>query len=546
MSTRHSLGIASTALWVGALILSSAQAQVWTFKGVVASGEQSDAAVGPDNRIHLVTSRYYQFDANGNKLVDEAGPAPDQAQNAMDYNPAIAVDGAGTAHLLTRRNGSWGAGYELWYSKRTAAGAWTSYKAVNPTPRNYQVGLAATTAGAVYLSHSSANGDTVWGPVKFYREAAGSMRALGEIADVGRIDGDQLIRARGTTLFFASGKCDSDGESYFSRTAATDNPVPALTANLNAHEAGSGRRGFPAIAVDANGNQHIAYGADGAIFYNRYNAANTKAFASDKQVFGGLGTWHLGVGLCSMAVSENGRRILIVALNPDGQSQAGSNSELRYRYSLDGGNSWSWQAGLARFTTAGEGRCRPTLVSVGDKAFVFYKDNTAKGTSLAILQARPAPASKSVIHAPTPLVPTTSTPTATAYTSWAAARLPTASRTPNDDPDRDGVSNLDEFVADTNPADPASHFTLQAINTDSGATIRFPSSTSRRYTLQFIDDLLHGSWQDAPTHRSLRGSGTTMSLSDPAPPPARLYRLQVTIPDNPPPIHPSPPAPGDR
>jgi len=527
MSTRHSTRIASTTLWVGALILSSAQAQVWTFKGVVASGEQSDAAVGPDNRIHLVTSRYYQFDANGNKLVDEAGPAPDQAQNAMDYNPAIAVDGAGTAHLLTRRNGSWGAGYELWYSKRTAAGAWTSYKAVNPTPRNYQVGLAATAAGAIYLSHSSANGDTVWGPVKFYREAAGSMRALGEIADVGRIDGDQLIRARGTTLFFASGKCDSGGESYFSRTAATDNPVPALTANLNAHEAGSGRRGFPAIAIDANGNQHIAYGADGTIFYNRYNAANTKAFATDKQVFGGLGTWHLGVGLCSMAVSENGRRILIVALNPDGQSQAGSNSELRYRYSLDGGATWSWQAGLGHFTTAGEGRCRPTLVRVGDKAFIFYKDNTAKGTSLAILQARPAPAAKSSRDEPAP--PPDSL--AATYTSWAATHLPAANRTPNDDPDRDGVSNLDEFVADTNPTDPASRFTLQAITTDTGATITFPSSANRRYTLQYTDDLLHGSWQDAPTHRALPGAGTSMSLSAPSPTPSRLYRLQVTIPE---------------
>ena len=68
------------------------QAQTWSFRGVVAEGEQADAVRGPSNDIHVATSKYYLFDRHGNRLRAETYPGTDNRQGSMDYNPAIAAD----------------------------------------------------------------------------------------------------------------------------------------------------------------------------------------------------------------------------------------------------------------------------------------------------------------------------------------------------------------------------------------------------------------------------------------------------------------------
>ncbi len=511
--------------WTVVLVLAGllcgwrAEAQTWTFKGVVAEGKQCDAVRGADNRIHLVTSRYYQFDANGRKVLDQAYPAPDTAQGVMDYNPGIARDSGGNVHIIARRNGNWTSGYELWYSKRTAAGAWSSYKAANPMVRNYQVGIAAADNGMVYFTHGAAPGGNVWGPVKFYRENGGAMKLLGDINDVWRTDCDQVIRARGNELFFGSGKCDPGGASYFSRTAAVSSPVAGLNANLKTHTSGSDRRGYPAMAIDLTGQFHVAYGASGTVFYNKYNGLNAKVFASDKLIFSGLGSWHNNSGLCSVAVSDDGRRVVIVALNPDGKSSNASNCDLLYSYSLDGGTSWSKAVRIGRYTDAGEGRCRPALVWVADKIFMFYVDKAGStGTSLAILEAkrqttRKAPAAESN------------------YGVWAVARIAdAAARDPGADPDGDGVDNFGEFVADTDPGDGDSHLTLQSVVSGDDVILTFPVSMSRRYRVQYSEDVAQDDWRDLPEQEILQEADGVRMVRDAAAGATRAYRLRVMMP----------------
>ena len=51
------------------------------------------------------------------------------------------------------------------------------------------------------------------------------------------------------------------------------------------------------------------------------------------------------------------------------------------------------------------------------------------------------------------------------------------------DPDQDGHSNYDEFVAATNPRDAASHFQIEARSTGAGLNLRFTGVAGRTYTV---------------------------------------------------------------
>ena len=51
------------------------------------------------------------------------------------------------------------------------------------------------------------------------------------------------------------------------------------------------------------------------------------------------------------------------------------------------------------------------------------------------------------------------------------------------DPDQDGHSNYDEFVAATNPRDAASHFQIEARSAGAGLNLRFTGVAGRTYTV---------------------------------------------------------------
>ena len=175
----------------------------------------------------------------------------------------------------------------------------------------------------------------------------------------------------------------------------------------------------------------------------------------------------------------------------------------------------------------GEGRCRPTLLAVKNKFFLFYKDKSASGTSLAILSARPPGKQKDDASDDWAILPAA----AEDFPAWAARRLQAGQALDAAaDADGDGQDNHSEFVADTDPADPASRFTA-AINASPGGTrLAFQSSAARQYRLQFTDDLSAGTWQDAPGSAWVRGCGGPTNLCDCTPVPGRVYRLRVALP----------------
>ena len=367
--------------WLGG---SQALAQQWTLHGSVAQGGQIDVVRGPSDRLHLISSRYYQFDRDGAVLVDEA--VGDERQGSMDFPPAIAVGDDGSVHIVTRHGGDWTSGHDIRYRRRNASGSWDrDYLVGTPAKRNYVVGAAWAGPDAVYLSISDCGPD-VWGDLHIWQAGAGSATLLGSIGGIWRADADSRMRGLAGHVFLVSGKPDGGGTgAYLLHAAPSGNLASSLQASMQTHIMGTYRTGFPDLFPDRSGSVHFTYGAQQSVYYNKYSTDGSKQLGSDVMVFDGLEFWHLESGLSAVAASDDGQTVVAVALRSDGSAGA-SNSELFWSYSDDGGVSWQPPQSLGVYTDGGEGRHRPRLTAVGAKFFLFYQDRANPGISLATLE----------------------------------------------------------------------------------------------------------------------------------------------------------------
>ena len=95
------------------------------------------------------------------------------------------------------------------------------------------------------------------------------------------------------------------------------------------------------------------------------------------------------------------------------------------------------------------------------------------------------------------------------------------------DPDHDGVNNLQEFLAGTDPTNALNSLSLSAIRPNSSNTVaRFLSAPGIVYQVQTRDDLGNDFWTIAEDQ--ILGTGTNVFIVDPNPASTRrFYRLQV-------------------
>ncbi|HMP75585.1 MAG TPA: TIGR03790 family protein [Kiritimatiellia bacterium] len=102
-----------------------------------------------------------------------------------------------------------------------------------------------------------------------------------------------------------------------------------------------------------------------------------------------------------------------------------------------------------------------------------------------------------------------------------------------DDPDGDGVDNRGEFLADTDPTDPASFLRVETL-AGTPVDITFPARTTRVYRIGYLDDTLDGSWASASgTVMDVEGAASwadVPSNAPPAPGSLRAYRVETGLP----------------
>jgi hypothetical protein len=63
------------------------------------------------------------------------------------------------------------------------------------------------------------------------------------------------------------------------------------------------------------------------------------------------------------------------------------------------------------------------------------------------------------------------------------------------DPDGDGISNYNEYIADTNPTNASSCFKIQSVSHAANVKVFYQSSSSRKYTLYYSTSLSSAGWK---------------------------------------------------
>ncbi|MDD2237016.1 MAG: hypothetical protein PHG65_07405, partial [Kiritimatiellae bacterium] len=113
--------------------------------------------------------------------------------------------------------------------------------------------------------------------------------------------------------------------------------------------------------------------------------------------------------------------------------------------------------------------------------------------------------------------------------------IPVGDLSATDDDDSDGLSNMEEYIANTNPRD-ISEFPALSITPDISelVALRFDSKSNRNYYVWYADSLQPAlmQWQLAtPLTDPIEGTGQTNEFIDILPnPTSRYYRLEIKIP----------------
>jgi hypothetical protein len=121
--------------------------------------------------------------------------------------------------------------------------------------------------------------------------------------------------------------------------------------------------------------------------------------------------------------------------------------------------------------------------------------------------------------------------------AWLLANFGTTNVNANADPDHDGMSNLQEYLAGTNPNDANDYLRITAISVsflvggNDNDTLVWTSHPTRQYRIQQRTNLAGAAWADAGVLLSPdAGTNTTRTLQFSGPMPQRFLRIQAVKP----------------
>lgn len=97
------------------------------------------------------------------------------------------------------------------------------------------------------------------------------------------------------------------------------------------------------------------------------------------------------------------------------------------------------------------------------------------------------------------------------------------------DNDGDRSSNLDEYIADTNPTNAASFFAIESFARTAGREVQILSTNSRYYSVDYLPDMIAGdTWSNLQS--GVAGSNGLLSIMDTNEAVRRMYRARVNLP----------------
>ena len=99
------------------------------------------------------------------------------------------------------------------------------------------------------------------------------------------------------------------------------------------------------------------------------------------------------------------------------------------------------------------------------------------------------------------------------------------------DSDNDGVINLNEYIAGTDPQDKTDCFHIASITADTNCVLSFQSALNRLYTLEIRTNLNAGAWTSVSGQMDIAGTSGLLELSHTNSPPetTQFYRIKVRV-----------------
>ena len=99
------------------------------------------------------------------------------------------------------------------------------------------------------------------------------------------------------------------------------------------------------------------------------------------------------------------------------------------------------------------------------------------------------------------------------------------------DSDNDGVTNLNEYIAGTDPQDKTDYFHITSITIGTHCVLSCPSTLNRLYTLEIRTNLNTGSWTPVSGQIDIVGNAGLLELSQTNSPPetTQFYRIKVRV-----------------
>jgi len=107
---------------------------------------------------------------------------------------------------------------------------------------------------------------------------------------------------------------------------------------------------------------------------------------------------------------------------------------------------------------------------------------------------------------------------------WEQLYFQTLARTGTNNFDSDALTDLEEWIALSNPTNATDAFAVSIIG---GGVLEWPAASGRLYFLDSCTNLLSPDWETLP---SIPGDGDLHSVTNPYPDSMRYFRLRVTLP----------------
>ena len=357
----------------------------WSNPVEISWGSVPDIDINPaTGEVHTIVVTtggrvvYTLLDQYGTIVTQENVPGITEEHGDGYFGPSIAVDSHGFPHLAYRIE-SRNMKFDLYYMYKTAGGWEPPIIVAEDIYRGYSFRLDIDNQDRVHLAYGSAAGDDVWGPVTYVRIENGRIVATQTGMTKYRADDRVEIDARGDDKVNLVIGCPDPNGGPITYWRSTNGGKELIRVDDIHDPDCRDRNGSPDLFMDKSGAVHFCYGANEdftredspSIRYARFRNG-IKIHDTAVTPLGFLTEWHQGLGIASVAASDQGENIVIAFARTDG-------GVIYEVHSSDQGLTWSepFQISITGYDGY-EARNKAIIRANQQRFFVAYPSNDGK------------------------------------------------------------------------------------------------------------------------------------------------------------------------